>query len=145
MKNIITGLMAVFNAAPAGVHNAFWLDIGGRLFFGDAPAGTNLSDGPYAVLLMVSDVDDDPFAGTKRDVYVQFSLFSGASSPAEILDMDAHLTALFKNVTFTVTGWTVVSMTRVNGSGPINVPANVEDATEGYWQTDVDFEIAVNK
>lgn len=142
MKALITGLMTTFNAAPGGVHNDFWTDIDGRLFFGSAPAGTEL---PYAIFFPVSDVNEDVFAKDGKEVYLQFSLFSGESSPAEILDMDTHLSALFKDVTFSVTGWTVANMKRVQGSGPINVEADVEDATGNYWQTDVDFTVTVQK
>jgi hypothetical protein len=147
VKALITGLMTFFNAAPGGVHNSFWTDVGGRLYFVEAPQGTNLSDGPYATFFPISDVNDDVFTKEGKEVYVQFSLFSGSSSAAEILDMDTHLSALFKDKVFTVPGtpapWTVVVMRRVQGSGPINVPADTEAGTGRYWQTDVDFTISI--
>ncbi len=140
MDALRLGLMTLFNAG-----GDFYNDIPGRLFYGDAPEGTNLSEGPYAIFFYVSDVDEDTFTENMKEVYVQFSLFSGDSSPAAILAMDTHLTAMFKDKTFAVTGWTVVIMKRVQGSGPINVPADVDAGTGRYWQFDVDFTVMVNK
>ena len=140
MDALRIGIMTLFDAG-----GAFYNDIHGRLYFGDAPEGTNLSEGAYAIYFFVSDVDDDTFTETMKEVYVQFSLFSGDFSPAAILKMDKDLTALFKDTVFAVTGWTVVVMSRVSGSGPIYNSADVEAGTGFYWQTDVDFTITVNK
>jgi CRISPR/Cas system-associated endoribonuclease Cas2 len=98
---------------------------------------------PYGIFFFVSDVNDDAFAKQEKEVYVQFSLFSGDSSPAAILKMDLDLTAMFKDKTFSVTGWTVINMKRVQGSGPIYNPADVEAGTGFYWQTDVDFIVSI--
>jgi hypothetical protein len=139
MDALRTGIMSVFTAAPGGVNNDLYVALNGRLFYGDAPAGISLSDGPYGIFFFVSDTPDDVFAKDGKEDYVQFSFFSGASSPAEILDLDLHLTALFKDKSFTVTGWTVVNMKRVQGNGPTNISADVEDATGNYWQYDIDY------
>jgi hypothetical protein len=127
------------------VSNDLYNDVGGRLFFGDAPEGTNLSDGPYAIFFFVSDVDEDTFTENMQEVYVQFSLFSGESSPTTIIGMDGHLSALFKDQSFVVAGWTMVIMKRVNGSGAINVPADTEAGTGRYWQFDTDFTVTLNR
>jgi hypothetical protein len=140
VKAIITGLMALFNAG-----GAFYNDVAGRLFFGSAPDGTNLSDGPYAIFFPVSDTDNDTFTDAMRDVYIQFSLFSGASSPAEIMDMDTHLSTMFKDVEFLATGYTMVIMERVQSNGPNSNPADVESGTGFYWQMDVDYQIKVSQ
>ncbi len=140
MDALRTGIYTVFNTS-----NDFNTDVSGRLFFGEAPDGTNLSDGPYAIFFFVSDVDDDTFSENMKEVYVQFSFFSGDSSPAAILKMDKDLTTLFKDTVFAVTGWTVVTMRRISGSGPINVPADVEAGTGKYWQFDSDYQITLNK
>jgi len=140
VKTLITGMMTLFNTG-----GDFYDDISGRLFFGNAPEGTDLSEGPFAVFFPVSDTNDDTFSEEMKDVAIQFSLFSGESSPAEILDMDTHLTALYKDKTFTVSDWTVVVMRRLQGSGPFNMPADVEAGTGKYWQTDIDFEITIQQ
>ncbi len=138
MDNLRLGIMALFNTG-----GAFNTAVNGRLFFGDAPEGTNLQDGSYAIFFFVSDTNDDVFAGQGKEVYVQFSLFSGDSSPAVILAMDTHLTTMFKDKIFPVSGWTVVVMKRVQGSGPINVPADVDAGTGRYWQFDIDYVISI--
>lgn len=137
MDAIRKGIYAAFNTV-----NDFNADVAGRLFFASAPDGTEL---PYAIYFFISDRDDDTFTENMREVYLQFSLFSGASSPSEILSMDGHLTALYKDKVFSVTGWDVVSVRRVQGSGPINIPADVESGEGGYWQFDVDYEMLVSK
>jgi hypothetical protein len=142
MKSITTGLYTLFSAAPGGVHNSFWTAINGRLYDTLAPDGAIM---PHAVYFIISDVDDDTFSENMKEVYIQFSLFSDSSSSAEIKDMDTALTALFKDVKFTVTGWTVDVMKRVMGNGPMVTQADEESGTGRYWQTDVDFVIRVNK
>ena len=137
MKATITGLMTLFNAG-----GSFYNDVAGRLFYSQAPDEVEL---PYAIFFSVSDVSDDVFAKDGAEVYIQFSLFSGASSPGEIMDMETHLSTMFKDVSFTVTGWTLVNMKRVQSSGPIYNMADVEAGTGFYWQTDVDFVISKQK
>jgi hypothetical protein len=140
MKNTITGLMTLFNSG-----GTFYNDVAGRLFYSVAPAGTTLSDGPYAVFFVVSNVDDDTFSENQATLYIQFSLYSGTSSPAEILDMDTHLTAMLKDKTFAVSGATVVHSHRLQGNGPTWTKADMELGTEGYWSLDVDYEIYINR
>lgn len=139
-----TGMMTHFNALDeSGNHNAFWVDVNGQMYGeGEVPGGTAY---PYATILSVSDANDDTFTEEMVEQYIQFSLFSGMSSKAEIKRMDTHLTALFKDKVFTVTGWTVVVMRRISGNGPINVPADTEAGTGRYWQFDSDYTIILNK
>ncbi len=137
MDALRIGIMTLFNASTD-----LYAALNGRLFFGEAPEGTNLSDGAYGIFFFVSDSPDDVFAKEGKEDYIQFSFFSGSSSPAEILDLDLHLTALFKDKTFAVTGWTVNNMRRVQGNGPINIPADTEAGTGRYWQFDIDYIVA---
>jgi hypothetical protein len=127
------------------VTNDFYTDVSGRLFFVEAPEGTNLSDGPYAVFFIVSDNPDDMFSTDGKEAYIQFSLFSGASSPATILGMAAHLEALFKDQIFVVAGWTVQNTFLQQTNGPINVPADTEAGTGRYWQTDIDYLVVMEE
>lgn len=137
MKATITGLMALFNAG-----GDFYNDVSGRLFHGEAPEGVEY---PYAVFFIISDTDDDTFSEELQDIYIQFSLFSGASSSAEILDMNTHLKTMFNKTQFAVTGNTVIIMNRLQTNGPTYTPADVVAGTGFYWQTDVDYEIHVQK
>jgi hypothetical protein len=136
------GLMTLFNALIAGVHNAFWLDINGRLFFKKAPSGISLADGPYAIFFSISDVNDDTFTEEIRDDYIQFSLFSGESSDDKILDMDEHLTALLNGKSYTITG-AQVTILRQQGNGPNAVSETTEMGTEEYSQTDIDYKFSI--
>jgi hypothetical protein len=140
MKETITGLMTLFNAGCT-----FNTSIGGRLFYSVAPAGTNLADGSYAIFFVVSNVDEDTFSENQASIYIQFSLYSGTSSPAEILDMETYLTAMLKDKTFPVSGATVVHSHRLQSNGPTWTKADMELGTEGYWSTDVDFLIYINR
>jgi hypothetical protein len=133
VKALITGLISKFNAG-----GDFYDDVSGRLFYGSAPDGV---EWPYAIVFSVSDVTDDVFNKEGREVYIQFSLFSNASSPAEIMDMETDLSAMFRDEEFTVSGWDVINMARINSSGPIYYMADVEAGTGFYWQTDVDYMI----
>jgi hypothetical protein len=145
-KYLRRGIMTHFNAVPGGAHNDFWNDVNGRLFHKKAPSGTSLADGPYAVFFSVSDNDDgDTFTEDIKEQYVQFSLFTGPDQDDLIDDMDVHLTVLFKDKTFTVTGWTVVIMRRVQGNGPIDVEADTETGEGAYTQMDVDYTILLSR
>jgi hypothetical protein len=137
-----TGLATFFNATVAGVHNDFWIDVNGRLFWKKAPAGTSLADGPYAIFFSASDVNEDTFTEEIRDDFIQFSLFSGESSDDKILDMDEHLTALLNGKTYAITG-ARVTMLRQQGNGPVAVSEATEMGTEEYSQTDVDYKFSI--
>jgi hypothetical protein len=140
MKNTIQGLFTLFNAG-----NTFNTAISGRMYYSIAPAGTTLADGPYAIVFVVSNVDNDTFTENQNDIYLQFSLYSGLSSPAEILDMETYLTAMLKDKTFAVSGATVVTTQRLQSNGPTWTPADLETGKEGYWSTDVDFCVYINR
>ena len=133
------GLLTYFNALSGAVHNSFWLDINGRLYFNKAPQGTLLSNGPYATFFVVVDSNDDTFTEEIRDIQVQFSLFSGNSSADQILDMDEHLTSLLNRKSYTISG-ARVTMLRQQGEGPIlSKDSDGSDIADEYWQTDIDY------
>jgi hypothetical protein len=132
--------MTLFNAGCQ-----FNTDIGGRLFYSVAPTGTTLTDGPYAVFFVVSNVDSDTFTENMNEIYIQFSLYSGLSSPAEIMDMETHLTEMLKDKVFSVTGATVVTTHRLQSNGPTWTEASMETGKPGLWSTDCDFCIYINR
>jgi hypothetical protein len=140
MKNTIAGIFTLFNAGCT-----FNTSVGGRMFYSVAPTGTTLADGAYCVFFVVSNVDDDTFSENQNSIYIQFSLYSGTSSPTEILDMETYLTAMLKDKTFPVSGATVVHTHRLQSNGPTWTKADMELGTEGYWSTDVDFLIYINR
>ena len=145
MKNLATGLMTFFNALDeSDAHNSFYNDIPGRLFYGKAE-GILLSEGAYVNYFIINDVDFDTFTENMVYIYIQFSIFSGSASVIEIMDILTHLSAWLKDTIFTVTSETVVHAKQIQSDGPYDVPANTEAGTSRYWQTDVDFEILINR
>jgi hypothetical protein len=140
MKNFTTGIMTLFTAAPGGVHNDFYNDIGGKLFKIRVPMDTSL---PYAVF-DISAIQSDTFKDTITEVSVRFSLFSGSSSTSEIEDMHTHLKTLFDDVQFTVTGNTIVFMIW-QSSDLLDIPADTEEGTDEVYQYVVDYRCMVQK
>lgn len=136
------GLMTLFNSTTAGVHNDFWTDVNGRLFFNKAPVGTDLSDGPYAIFFSITEVNNDTFTEEVRDDYIQFSLFSGEASDDKILDMDTHLSTLLNGKHYSITG-AIVRMLRQQSSGPNSITEVTEAGAESYSQTDVDYHFII--
>jgi len=141
---VLTGLKTFFDALDeSGAHNDLWNDVSGRLFFGKAPQGTKLSDGPYVVYKTTTDQDEDTFTEEAPELYIEFHLFSAASGSDQILNMETHLDALCKNKSFSITG-AVVTMFREGGGGP--EPPSVESGTGtgSIWETFVDYRFAVS-
>ena len=139
MDALRLGIFALFTASTD-----LYADIPGRLFYGKA-TGANLSEGEYAILLPVSSNPDDAFAKERREAYIQFSLFSGNSSPAKISEIATHLIDLLKDKPFDVTGWKVEGVEFLNDSLPIWIQGETEAADDGYWQDDVEFNITLRK
>ncbi len=136
MKDLTTGIMTLFNT-----DNNFKTIIDGRLFKARVPVGTPL---PYAVFFVVSDTQDDTFKDTISEVLIQFSLFSGSSSTAEVEDMYAELKALYDDAQFTVTGNKIITMTR-QYAGFLNSPFDTIEGTEEVFQYDVDYQCYLQK
>ncbi len=111
MKNFYTALMTYFNAEVAGAHNSFYADIGGRLYHGEAPEGTEY---PYCILVHVVDTQIDNFKTKMDDIVIQFSIFSDKSSPVDVHDAMTHLKALFDDCVLTISGGTCVCFYRLN-------------------------------
>ena len=98
MKNFKTGLYTLFASTPGGSHYDFYNDVSGRLYDTVAPNGTSLSNGPYAVYSIMTDVDYDTFTENMEYVFLQFSLYSGdVNDSTEIMDMDSHLSTMIKD------------------------------------------------
>lgn len=88
-----------------------YADIGGRLFKGEAPEGTEF---PYVIFFVVSDIPEYPGGKTIEQFLIQFSLFSSASSSTEIEDMLTHLRTLYDDVVLMITGNTEIYFIREN-------------------------------
>lgn len=145
MKNFLTSIATLFASTPSGSHYAFYTSVSGRLFFVKAPPGTSLSNGPYAVLSFINDIDNDTFSENMVTVPLQISMYSGEESPQVVLDMDTNLSLMMKNRTWPLTDGQIVHSLRIQGDGPHNVPANTEAGTEEYWLYMTDYEVLINR
>lgn len=95
MNNLLTAIMTM----TAG--SALSARVGGRIFEGEAPQGTEF---PYVVITIVTDVQADTFKDKLEDLTVQFSLYSISQGLAEITGMFADLKALFDDAVLTIAG-----------------------------------------
>ena len=138
MKNLATAITTKFTAAPGGVHNSFYTDIGGRFYRGRAPARTQY---PYAVyLLPISDVPEKTFTEDYENVLIQFSLFSDSSSSSEVEDMFTYLKALYDECSLTITGSTLVWMKRGNAT-LADEEHTTPSGTTKVWAYHIEYEI----
>lgn len=136
MKNFYTGLMTYFNVA-----NSFKTAIGGRLYNTIAPDNTVM---PYCVFTHISATQANTFTENMDEILIQFSIFSDASSPAEVYDAMTALKALFDKCTFTVTSATVVSFDR-SIEGLIIEDHETEAGAQRIWHYHVDYYATLRK
>jgi len=116
-------------------------DIGGRLFKGEAPQGSQL---PYVVFFIVSNVPEYPGGKTIEQVLLQFSLFSSASGSTEIETMLTHLRSLYDDVVLTITGYTSIYFIRGNLT-TMRDEITTADGTAGVWHYVQEYEIQMVK
>lgn len=114
-------------------------DIGRRLFKGEAPEGAEY---PYAVYILVSDVQADTFKSKLEDVIIQFSLFSSNSSTTEIEDMYIHLKTLYDDCSLTLNGSSLVWMVRQSAQ-LLREEHTTPSGMIGVWHYAVDYSIIV--
>jgi hypothetical protein len=139
VKNFYTGLMTYFNAAP---HNAFYTDIGGRLY---DSYDQGKSTTPCAVYQQISARQADTFTETMDEILLQFTIFSTNSSSSEIRTAMVDLKALFDNCTFAVTGATIVEFTRLGEGSLIPESRTTVEGLQREWSYDVEYNILLRK
>lgn len=122
----------------------FYNSVGGRLFDGEAPEGEAF---PFIVYQVISYTDISTFVEKTYQVQVQFSIFSTASSSREIKEIESALNAsdVFDGQVFDFDGGTVLMMAFIQSDGPRRVEEDVEVGMPGYWQTDCDYEMIIEK
>jgi len=135
MSNLTTALMTHFNALSAGVHNAFWLSIAGKL---RKERGKQTDVPPYAVYHIISDVYSFTFTSDFETVRIQFDLYSKLESSSEIEDMYTNLKALFDWCELTITGNTHLYMRR-------ELARLTKDPQDAVWTCQVDYSIMLEK
>ena len=111
ITNFTTAFYSRFTVAPAGIHNDFFNAVNGRLFEDQAPVGSVY---PYSVYKVISAPKDRTFSEEYTDISLQLSIFSSASSSAEIKLAYYYASVLFDECALTITGSTLVWMREVN-------------------------------
>ena len=134
MRNLTTALYG--HAVTDAVSSGFMTSIGSRLYENEAPEGAEF---PYAVYMIVSDVKDWQFTERFRDVLIQFSIFSSASSSGEIKDIYTKLLALYDECSFNITSNTLVWFWR-NNLTTMRDEVTTPTGTLGVWHYAVDFD-----
>ncbi len=143
MKNFYAALNTYFNALDSitGEHNAFWNDIGGRFYNGQAPDDAQY---PYCVFTHVNGNPDDDFKNKNDEILLQFSIFLNNQSPVEVMDAADHLQALYDDCTLSITSATLVNFIR--GADGL-IPENIEtpEGTQQAWHYHVDYNIYIQR
>ena len=141
MKSLDTAIFGKMTSTTA-----LYSDIGGRLYKGKAPAGTEY---PYIVFLSpISDVPEKTFSEEFEDILIQFSLFSSASDDGEVEDMFAHLKELYDECALTISAVshdiaaTLVWMKRANAVLMVE-EQTTPSGTQEIWHYAVDFNLLI--
>ena len=121
--------------------SAFETAIGGRLYKGWAPEGKAY---PYAVYMVVTDAPDHVFAKDGDEALIQFSVFSSASSSAEVEDIVGYLRALYDDCALTVTGHVVIRFAWQNTT-PGDEDHTTPDGTVHVWAYHVEYLVTRQK
>ena len=137
MKNLIAAITT--KAVGSSLLNL----IGGRFYENEAPAKVIF---PYIVWFIVTSNPEKTFTEDFENILIQFSIFSTASSAAEIADIYAALDALYDECTLTITGGDILlrmhrtNLTTVPG-GSIDAP----DASNSFRHWAVEYSILIEK
>ena len=130
MNELFKAIYGHFTEEIEAVHNDFYIGIGGRLYYGQAPQeGAK----PYAVFFGVSSVPNDTFSETIDDISIQFNIYSDLRSFTEAGSLQKKCRALYDGVTLEVVGSRDITLMR-----SLSVPAWKEN--EDTWITSIEFE-----
>mgnify|MGYP001561849210 CR=1 FL=1 len=100
-----------FTALTGGVTNGFYDAINGQLFEDEAPPGTLC---PYAVYSVIAAPKEKTFSEEYTNTLIQLSIFSAASSSAEIKNAYYQAHVLYDEKPLNITGSTLVSLKETN-------------------------------
>ena len=92
MDDLTNALYAHFSELIGGVHNSFYLAVGGRLY--DTQASETAAF-PYSVYTVIDDVPIWSFTTFFEDTRIQFDIFSDNNSAVEIDGIYTKLKSLF--------------------------------------------------
>jgi len=137
VKNLLTAITTKTSGSALSTA------VGGRIFLDQAPAKVIF---PYIVWFIVTSNPEKTFTEDFENILIQFSIFSTASSAAEIADIYAALDALYDECTLTITGGDILlrmhrtNLTTVPG-GSIDAP----DASNSFRHWAVEYSILIEK
>lgn len=142
LANFCTALYSKFTALTGGVHNPFYLAVGGRLYEDDDTLGNAVM--PYAIYKIVSAPMEKTFTEDFVEILLQLSIVSSNSSSAEIKDAYAHASALFDECALTFTGGTLLRMHETN-MVPMREEITTVAGTQWVRHYAVDYEVLIEK
>jgi hypothetical protein len=135
MNNLLTAIMTKITTGPS----AFSIDVGGRVYLDEAPAGTEF---PYCVFFIVSGVPEWQFVERFEDTLIQFSLFSSSQGATEITTMYTDLKALFDDCSMTITGDTLIWFRRENLTTMVDEITTADGMqTVKHWAVDYEAKV----
>lgn len=136
MKNLKDAVYAKFVAVDGGgLHNSFYITIGGKLYYERAKQKATL---PYAVYHIISDVPEWTFTTYFEKVRIQINLFSSSNSDGEVEDMYTALKALFDWCDLAIVGNVHLYMRR-------ELARLSRDPEDDVWCYNVDYEIMTER
>ena len=102
MKDFLTGLWTYIQTTSA---SSFYNGIGGRIYYGSAPSGTQF---PYSALNIDSNTHDWQFKTDYEEPVVLLNIFSDDPDGSEVLDLELKARDAFDEANFTVTNHTLI-------------------------------------
>jgi len=111
ISNLTAAFYSRFTALTGGVNNDFFNAVNGQLFEDEAPQGTLC---PYAVYSVIAAPKEKTFSEEYTNTLIQLSIFSAASSSAEIKNAYFQAHVLYDEKPLTITGSTLVWMKETN-------------------------------
>ena len=107
MKALFEGIYNLF--APVGAKPTIYTNLSGKLYLTEAPQNTSF---PYAIYHLVSNDYDFQFREDFEEFLIQFTIFDDNASAVNIGTYFENLKTLYDWSSPTVTGYTVISVTR---------------------------------
>ncbi len=100
---------AIWNLFTTDVNHAFYVDIGGRMYYEEALQDPTW---PYCVFRFYDQVYDFEFVEQFENTSIQFDIFSLTRSADEVDDAITDLKTLFDYCSLTISGYTHLKMER---------------------------------
>lgn len=130
MNELFKAIYTHFTALIEASHNDFYVGLGGRLYYGQAPQECAK---PYAIFFGVTSVPDDTFSETIDDISIQFNIYSDLRSYTEAGSLQKKCRALYDGATLEVVENRDITLMR-----SLSVPPGKED--EATWIASIEFE-----